>query len=154
MIRVPTPYFLSAFFGELGSKILKFNMKTTRFGSYLETFLSEFKFWAEKYDIPYFSFGFEPIEEDRRINYLIDFDNHQVFKDATSAAYFAVQNNKLGYSNFVLFTRENAKDLLGVVVENPSNVFKSTISSINMFNGVPIKNIVNKESVCLIVFNY
>ena len=76
------------------------------------------------------------------------------YKDATSAAYFAVQNNKLGYSNFVLFTRENAKDLLGVVVENPSNVFKSTISSINMFNGVPIKNIVNKESVCLIVFNY
>ncbi len=129
-------------------------MKTTHLGSYLETFLNQFKFWAEKYEIPYISLGFEPLKEERKIRYLIDFDNLQVLKDATSTAYFLVHNNKLGYGNFLLFTRDNAKDLLAVIVEDLTDDCKSIISSIGMFNGVPIKHIIDNESTCLIVFNY
>lgn len=129
-------------------------MKKTCLGSYLETFLGQFKLWTEKYDIPYITFGFEPLEEEIKINYLIDFDNHQVFNDTTSTAYFAVQDSKLGYGNFILFARDNAKDLLAVIAENCSENFISTISALGMFNGVPIKSIVDKESTCLIVFDY
>ncbi|GKH15413.1 hypothetical protein [Bacteroides uniformis] len=129
-------------------------MKTTHSGTYLETFVNNFKFWAHKYGIPYFSPGFEPWENDMSIEYKNSFGNLQVFNDITSTSYVNVQNNRLGYGDFIMLSRDNGRDLLAVRIINASDSLISSISSLMMFNGVPIKNIFTDSMSHLVVFDY
>ena len=129
-------------------------MKTTHSGTYLETFVNNFKFWTHKYGIPYFSPGFEPWENDMSIEYKNSFGNLQVFNDITSTSYVNVQNNRLGYGDFIMLSRDNGRDLLAVRIINASDSLISSISSLMMFNGVPIKNIFTDSMSHLVVFDY
>lgn len=129
-------------------------MKTTHSGTYLETFVSNFKFWAHKYGIPYFSPGFEPWESDMLIEYKSSFGYLQVFNDITSTSYVNVHNNKLGYGDFIMLARDNGRDLLAVRITNASDGLISSISSLMMFNGVPVKNILTDSMSHLVVFDY
>ncbi len=129
-------------------------MKTTQLGTYLDTFVGQFKFGVSKYNIPYLSLGFEPLENRMLIDYEISFGNLQVFNDVNSTAYFNVHNNILGYGDFVLLSRDNGRDLLAVRIFNASDSLISSISSLRMFNGVPIKNILTDSESHLIVFDY
>ena len=129
-------------------------MKTTHSGTYLETFVNNFKFWAHKYGIPYFSPGFESWKNDMSIEYKNSFGNLQVFNDITSTSYVNVHNNKLGYGDFIMLSRDNGRDLLAVRIINVSDSLISSISSLMMFNGVPIKNIFTDSMSHLVVFDY
>lgn len=130
------------------------SMKTTQLGSYVDTFVGQFKFGANKYNIPYFSPGFEPWENDMLIEYQSCFGYLQVFNDVTSTAYVNVQNNRLGYGDFIMLSRDNGRDLLAVRIINASDSLISSISSLMMFNGVPIKNIFTDSMSHLVVFDY
>ena len=129
-------------------------MKTTHSGTYLETFVSNFKFWAHKYGITYFSPGFEPWESDMLIEYKNSFGYLQVFNDITSTSYVNVHNNKLGYGDFIMLARDNGRDLLAVRIINASDSLISSISSLMMFNGVPVKIIFTDSMSHLVVFDY
>ena len=129
-------------------------MKTTHSGTYLETFVSNFKLWAHKYGIPYFSPGFEPWESDMSKEYKDRFGCLQVFNDITSTSYVNVHNNKLGYGDFIMLSRGNGRDLLAVRITNASDDLISSISFLKMFNGVPVKNILTDRTSHLVVFDY
>lgn len=138
-------------------------MKTTCIGTYLETFMDSFKTWTDRFNVLYSSHESESFDDFTLLDYIGSYGNQQFFKDVTSISSYKVQGNILGYEDFVLFTRDNGQDLLAVEILNPSDSLISTISSIGMFNGVPINNIVNKHndfffleenSKCLIVFDY
>lgn len=138
-------------------------MKTTCIGTYLETFMDSFKTWTDRFNVLYSSHESESFDDFTLLDYIGSYGIQQFFKDVTSISSYKVQGNILGYEDFVLFTRDNGQDLLAVEILNPSDSLISTISSIGMFNGVPINNIVNKHndfffleenSKCLIVFDY
>lgn len=129
-------------------------MKTTRLGTYLETFVGQFKLGANKYNIPYFSIGFESFANNILMDYKSNFGNLQIFNDITLTAYVSVHNNRLGYGDFIMLARDNGKDLLAVRITNASDSLVSSISSLMMFNGVPVKNIFADSMSYLVVFDY
>lgn len=88
------------------------------------------------------------------IEYKNSFGNLQVFNDITSTSYVNVQNNRLGYGDFIMLSRDNGRDLLAVRIINASDSLISSISSLMMFNGVPIKNIFTDSMSHLVVFDY
>ena len=132
----------------------KNDMKTTHSGTYLDTFISNFKFWAHKYNIAYFSPGFEPLSSDMLKNYKDSFGYLQVFNDVTLTAYVSVQNNRLGYGDFIMLSRDNGRDLLAVKIVDASDSLISIISSLMVFNGVPVKTIVADRISHLVIFDY
>lgn len=137
-------------------------MKTTCIGTYLETFMDSFKTWTDRFNVLYSSHESESFDDFTLLDYIGSYGNQRIFKDVTSISSYKVQGNILGYEDFVLFTRDNGQDLLAVEILNPSDSLISTISSIGMFNGVPIYKIVEQHNdffieenfKCLIVFDY
>lgn len=131
-------------------------MKTTKLGTYIETFMGQYRTWMERYQVQCFSFGFEPMESDasRRIDMYSRFNNDESIEDVRETALFMVNGNTLGYGSFLLLARNNGTDLLAAIISDTTPQFVNIIKALKMFNRVPIKRIVEGSSEYLVVFDY
>ena len=123
--------------------------------TYKEVMVGEFCKWANINGVHYTALGQSYKPDKTRL--LLTYGNYEVFDLIEEGFEVLVQNNKLGYADFNMLTRNNGQDLLAVILTGVTPSILKMVSLLGAFNGIPVSHVVKAQgepNVYLLIFNY